>query len=218
MHAAARSPRIARVRRSDTPGRSPRSAAEGVRSRRGPPVLDSSCENARCAVSRTMQADGPSATPGRRAENSEPSRFTSGRRKAAGGRRRACARAKRRAQRLSPLRPERARPFDRRAFYPLRMCVGGLHVILRASRRAGVHTQNRGRSLDSYCRRQIRPGSRIEPPVLESETKDRNRIRQPQKLRLTVRIAHPAEIVVGRITIAAWRILPSAPDPRGTSD
>lgn len=87
----------------------------------------------------------------------------------------------RRAQRHSPLRPERARPFDRGGFYPLRMCVGGLHVILRASRRAGVHSRNRGRSLDSYCRRQIRPGSRIEPPVLEFQTKDRVWIRQLEK-------------------------------------
>ena len=83
----------------------------------------------------------------------------------------------------SPLRPERARPFDRGGFYPLRMCVGGLHVILWASRRAGVHSRNRGRSLDSYCRRQIRPGSRIEPPVLEFQTKDRVWIRQLEKAR-----------------------------------
>ena len=81
----------------------------------------------------------------------------------------------------SPLRPERARPFDRGGFYPLRMCVGGLHVILWASRRAGVHSRNRGRSLDSYCRRQIRPGSRIRPPVLEFQTKDRVWIRQLEK-------------------------------------
>src|SRR5215510_872600 len=66
------------------------------------------------------------------------------------------------------------------------MCVGGLHVILRASRRAGVHTQNRGRSLDSYCRRQSRPGSRIEPPVLDLEIKEPHRIRQPPKPRLTL--------------------------------
>src|SRR3954467_11546209 len=66
------------------------------------------------------------------------------------------------------------------------MCVGGLHVILWASRRAGVHSRNRGRSLDSYCRRQIRPGSRIEPPVLEFQNKDRVWIRQLEK-RCTVR-------------------------------
>src|SRR5207244_4284413 len=71
---------------------------------------------------------------------------------------------------IAPLGRERARPSDRRVFYPLRMCVGGLHVILRASRRAGVHTQNRGRSLDSNCRRQSHPGCRIEPPVLDLDT------------------------------------------------
>jgi len=74
--------------------------------------------------------------------------------------------------------PKRTRPFDREAFYPLRMCVGGLHIFHRASRRAGVHSQNRGRSLDSYCRRQIRPASRIRPPVLNSQTKDAGRCRQ----------------------------------------
>ena len=85
-----------------------------------------------------------------------------------------------------------------RAFYPLRICVGGLHVILRASRRAGVHSQNRGRSLDSYCRRQIRPGSRIEPPVLRFQTKDRDRIRQPKnsesRSRSAIAIEHSARI------------------------